>query len=132
MALVFLNVDLDIQSSSKLDGLAAEMGDAVYVLYCGPGANRGSRKKQQFLVVESARSHKTPEAAIRVLCRAVAKLSPKSRVIWDAARKSFNLGYDVTPEYGTGTVLLSPKTLELIQKLGGELVFTCYQLEPEW
>jgi hypothetical protein len=55
MSTKFLNVDLEIGSRAKLDPLAVEMGDQVFVLYSG------RMQGQNFLSVETNRQHKGPD-----------------------------------------------------------------------
>ena len=52
----FLNVDLEINSASKLDIVIAEMGKRVLVLRSGPA----SKPRRHLLVLESSRQHRGP------------------------------------------------------------------------
>lgn len=119
----YLNVDLDIESSSSLDSLAEEMGKAVLVLHSGPGMGR-----RHFLRLESLRWPDTPDAAARELCRAVERLSPVARRIWQRARRrEFNIGYELPAGVQAVQVTLPPDTVRRIVALGGTVAFTCYR-----
>src|SRR5215813_2934109 len=88
----FLNVDLEIQSASKLDSLVAAMGKRAHVLHSGPGS-----AGRHLLALESARQHKGPDATIHALCALVEDLPPAARRIWSRAIKEFDVGYELRP-----------------------------------
>ena len=118
----FLNVDLDIESSSALKCLADEMGSAIIVLHSEP------MRDKHFLRLESARKAVTPDGAIRNLCRAVERLSAQSRSVWHrASRKEFNVGYDLRAGCRAVEVALLPETVKRIAALGASVGFTCYR-----
>jgi hypothetical protein len=123
----FLNVDLDINSATKLDSLAAEMGKRVVVLHSG----RMSKAKRHLLILESSQEHRGPDATIHVLCGVVESLSPAARRVWNAARKEFNIGYELRPSERYSFFSIRPDTLERIAKLGAKLVVTYYRGESE-
>ena len=119
----YLNVDLDIVSSSSLDTLAEEMGKAVLVLHSGPFVGR-----QRLLRLESLRWSNSPDAAARELCRAVERLSPGARRVWERARcREFNVGYELPTGLLAVQVTLQPETVKRIVALGGTVAFTCYR-----
>ena len=121
----FLNVDLDIESRSRLDSLAADMGKRVFVLQSGPATNA----TRHLLRLECSRTHKGPDATIHTLCSAVEKLSPASRRIWDAARKEFNVGYELRSSERLSWFTLRPDTLLRVASLGASLTVTYYRAE---
>ncbi len=123
----FLNVDLEIESASKLDLLAAEMGKRVVVLHSGPT----SKARRHLLVLESSRSYKTPDTAIHALCGVIESLSPAARRIWTAARKQFDVGYELRPSERSSCFTLRPDTLERIANLGARLAVTYYRGETD-
>jgi hypothetical protein len=123
----FLNVDLDINSATKLDSLAAEMGKRVVVLHSG----RVSKTKRHLLILESSPEHNGPDAAIHALCKVVESLSPAARRVWHSARKEFNVGYELRPSESYSFFSLRPDTLERIAELGAKLVVTYYRGESE-
>ncbi len=119
----YLNVDLEIVSYGSLDSLAEEMGKAVLVLYSGPGKGR-----QRLLCLESLRWPNSPDAAARELCRAIDRLSPGVRRVWECARrKEFNVGYELPTGLRAVQVTLQPETVRRIIALGGTIAFTCYR-----
>jgi hypothetical protein len=119
----FLNVDLEIASSSSLEPLTDEMGEAVLVLYSGPGKGKGC-----LLCLESSRWPNTPNASARDLCRAVERLSVRARRVWDRARrKEFNVGYELRTGVRAVQVTLRAETVRRIVALGATVAFTCYR-----
>jgi len=99
------------------------MGKAVVVLHSGPGVGR-----EHLLCLESARCLNTPDSAARDLCRAVERLSPGARKLWDRARsKKFDVGYDLPADFRTVQVTLRAATVRAIVALGGTVAFTCYR-----
>jgi hypothetical protein len=122
----FLNVDLEIESASKLDLLAAEMGRRVVVLYSGPA----SKPRRHLLSVECSRHHQDPDATIQALCAVVESLSPAARHIWRAARKEFHVGYELNPAELASRFTLRPDTTARVVKLGAGFAATCYRGEP--
>jgi hypothetical protein len=118
----FLNVDVEIQSSSKLDVLAAAMGKRVIVLHSGPGSAR-----RHLLAIESSREHKGPDATIHALCAVVESLPPPARRIWNTSRREFDVGYELRASEQSSRFSLRPDTLERIAKLGAILTVTYYR-----
>ena len=118
----FLNVDLEIDSTTKLEPLVKELEDKVFILYSGPGPN----PKHHFLVVESKSEHKDPDSAIRALCSIVEELPPASRRIWAKAKKVFDVGYIFDPEGQSMGFSLETKTLQRITGCRAKLAMTCY------
>jgi hypothetical protein len=101
----YLNVDLEIGSYSSLDCLAEEMGNTVLVLHSGPSAGR-----ERLLCLEGVRWSNTPDAAARELCRAVERLSPSARGVWDRARRrEFNIGFELRTGLRAVQVTLHPE-----------------------
>jgi hypothetical protein len=119
----FLNVDLEIESASKLDSLASAMGERVIVLHSGVG----SKPKRHLLAVESARFLKNPDAAIHALCSVVESLPPAARRAWQAAHKEFDVGYELRPSERSSRFSLRPDTLKRVARLGGTLTVTYYR-----
>jgi hypothetical protein len=117
----FLNVDLEIWSASKLDGLSAEMGEGVSVHYCGPAP------KRHLLAVANSRYYKNPDSAIHALCKVIESLSPRGRRIWSASRKAFDVGYSLRPSERASHFSLRPDTLARVAALGATLAVTYYQ-----
>ncbi len=122
----FLNVDLEIVSTSKLDSLAAEMGDRVFVLKSEP-----PKPRHHVLAVESnrfnSRMSRMPDALIHALCSVVESLSPASRDIWQRAKKTFDVGYELRPSERFSRFSVRSDTLERVAKLGANLTVTYYR-----
>ncbi len=121
----FLNVDLEIESASSLDSLAAEMSRRVVVLHLGPAL----RAKQSLLVLESCRQHRNPDATIHALCAVIESLSPGARRVWDGARKEFDVGHDLRPSERSSRFALRTDTLQRMAGLGASLAVSYYHGE---
>jgi hypothetical protein len=117
----FLNVDLEIRSASKLGDLLAEMGGRVSVNYCGPAP------KRHLLAVANSRQYKSPDSAIYALCKVIESLSPKGRRIWNASRKTFDVGYSLRPSERASHFSVRPDSLARVAALGATLAVTYYQ-----
>jgi hypothetical protein len=120
---LFLNVDLEIVSASKLDALAAEMGRRVVVLHSGPASN----PRLHMLLLESSRYLRNPDAMIHRICAVIESLSPASRRLWKRARKEFDVGYELRGSERLLRFSLRPDTLERVAALGATLAVTCYR-----
>jgi hypothetical protein len=126
MAGRFLNVDLEIESSADLSVLVRDLGDSVMVLHHGPG-----KRAKNFLCLESSRSQRNADAAIRALATALSRLSEPGRHAWNMAEhKVFDIGYEVEPNHPPTTVQLRQETLAQIVKLGATLAITWYHPAP--
>jgi hypothetical protein len=119
----FMNVDLEIDSISNLDSLALEMGKRVTVLYSGAMGNL----KRQLLALETARHYKGPDATIQAFCAVIEKLSPASLRTWKAARKVFDVGYELRPGERLSRFGLRTDTLQRIATLGATLAVSYYR-----
>ena len=119
----FLNVDLEIESASKLDSLATAMGKRMVVLHSGPAL----RPKRHLLVLESARYLKNPDATIHRLCSIIESLPAAVQRVWRRARKEFDVGYELRPSERSSRFSLRPDTLERMAKLGAILTVTYYR-----
>ena len=124
----FLNVDLEVVSKSKsgLDFLVADMGKRVMILHVGPAAGR-----RHLLALEIRGQHKGPDATIHALCDVVERLSPASRRIWDAARKEFDVGFELRCTERSSRFTLRPDTLQRIAGFGANLAVTYYRGEND-
>lgn len=118
----FLNVDLDVVSSRSLECLAKQLGNGAMVLHSGPIGRR------HLLRVESSRSRRTPDSAVRDLCRAIEALPSEVRRVWDdAEKKEFNVGFELKTDLREVQVPLKPETVKRIAGLGATVAFTCYR-----
>jgi hypothetical protein len=117
----FLNVDLEIWSASKLDGLLAEMRERVSVRHCGPAP------KRHLLAVANSRYYKNPDSAIHALCKVVESLSAAGCRTWSASRKTFDVGYSLRPSERSSHFSLRPDTLARVSGLGASLAVTYYR-----
>jgi len=119
----FLNVDLEIESTAKLNSLAADMGKRVTILYCGPSGTA----KRHLLKLENSRQYKGPDAATHALCAIIESLSPAARRVWDAASKVFDIGYELRPNERASRFTLRSDTLQRVASLGATLAVSFYR-----
>ena len=91
----YVNVDLEIGSSRKLDVLAAELDKKLFLLYRG----RYGGLHRAHYETTSMRASRTPTGTILALVRVLKKLSPKAQRAWRAARvRDFNIGFQAAFE----------------------------------
>jgi hypothetical protein len=118
----FKNVDLEIVSRSKLHAIEAAVNDRAHALFSGP-----LRKGIFLLSLECNSYPKDADAAIVGLCTALDGLGKSERQIWDRAlRRTFDVGYGITPGCRGVHVALRPETLRRVTALGATVAFTCY------
>ena len=117
----FLNVDLEIQSTAKLDPLIKAMGERVLILHRGPGT-----LKRHLLTVEIWQ-HLDPDTTIHGLCELVEGLPPACRRIWNRAIKEFDVGIEQWPTERCSRFSLRPDTLLRLAALGANLTVTVYR-----
>lgn len=119
----FLNVDLEIESSSPLSPLEHELSNTTITLYSGPGP-----KKRHLLCVECALWPENPDQAISLLCEAIEKLSTRGRKSWERAKKKqFDIGFEMIPKTPMARTILNPESVARIVALNATIAFTCYQ-----
>jgi hypothetical protein len=118
----FKNVDLEIVSRSKLDAIEAAVNDKAHALFSGP-----LRKGIFLLSLECNSYPKDADAAIVELSAAVEGLGKSERQLWERAlRRTFDVGYGITPGSRAVHVALRPETLRRVTALGATIAFTCY------
>ncbi|MCD8535824.1 MAG: hypothetical protein LR011_13985 [Verrucomicrobia bacterium] len=123
----FKNVDLEIVSRSKLDAIEAAVDDKAHALFCGP-----IRRGVFLLALECNSYPKDADAAITKLCAAVEGLGKSERQLWERAlRRTFDVGYGITPGSRAAHVALRPETLRRVSALGATVAFTCYLDDSE-
>jgi hypothetical protein len=121
----FLNVDLDIESTTPLHPLAREFGERVSIMYSGRMNGR------HCLFVEIYCNHKTPEKTIHALSALIESLSPNGRRLWNAAkRKEFDIGFDARfSSHRANRFTIDAKTLRRVTELGASIAVTFYREE---
>jgi hypothetical protein len=122
----FLNVDLDIFSTVRLNKIVKAFGESVTVLYCGRRGNLFSAH------VETCDSgwRGTPTSLIRQLVALVKALPPAERRLWDQAKsREFNIGIEAASRSKFYEMRLSPRTLREVNSVNGTIIFTVYAPE---
>src|SRR5437016_4818202 len=119
----FLNVDLEIESTSSLRSLEAELGERVSIMFSG------RMKGRHWLCVEITARYKTLDGTIHGLCALIEGLSPKSKRLWDAARrKAFDIGFETRfSSHRANRFSVRATTLSRVGKLGAILAVTLYR-----
>ena len=105
-------------SSAKLDSLAAELGERVSVLFCGPKLEKVSSEPRDFHIHGD---FKNPDSTIHAAVRPGRKLFRwRSRRLWAKARKDFDVGYKLLPSERRSYFSLRPDTLARVASSGSE------------
>jgi hypothetical protein len=118
-----MNVDLEIVSRSKLDGIEKAVQERAHALFCGP-----VRKGIFLLSLECNRYPKDADAGIVELCTTVDALGDSDRRLWDRAlRRTFDVGYRIASGSRAVHVGLRAETLRRVTRLGATVAFTCYR-----
>ena len=74
--------------------------------------------------LEGSRDRNTADAAARVLCLVVERLSVRGRKLWNRAkRKTFDVGYELPPGARNVRIVLQRGTLKRIVALGATVAF---------
>jgi hypothetical protein len=121
----FLNVDLEVRSREPLDALAADLGEEVVVLYCGPWDHQTF-----FANFELASWGGGADSIVERFCYLLTGLDEAARALWDhALARSFNLGFESggNPRL---EVALRAETVRRLSELNAELVVTIYPPTP--
>ncbi len=120
---MFLNVDLDIWSSTSLDRLVASFGRHVLVLHVG----KEGRRYGAHLELATRRDSDDADKLIRRFVALVRRLRPASRAVWDRAqRRDFSIGIQAGANPFSYELPLQPATLGAIASLNARVVFTVY------
>src|ERR1700752_3499200 len=83
----FLNVDLDVDSTSDLQPLVNAFGKKVIVLHIG------RIRRTHGVRLELAKTTKSADATIRTFCALIEALPKAGRDLWIAAKvREFNIG----------------------------------------
>lgn len=118
----FKNVDLEIVSRSKLHAIEAAVDDRAHAIFSGP-----LRRGIFLLSLECNSYPKDANAAIVELCTAVEGLGKSERRLWERAlKRTFDVGYGITPGSRGVHVALQPETLRRVTAIGATIAFTCY------
>lgn len=117
----FLNVDLDIISTSALEPLAEALGGRVVVNYVG-------REKGRYSAHLSLASHgQSADSLMRKLAQLIDKLPPNGRKLWNSSvSREFNIGIQAGQKPLSHEIAIAPKTTQLLAKLGAGIVITTY------
>ena len=119
----FLNVDLEINSRSKLELLEVGLSKVAHALYSAP-----LRKGIYLLSLECNRYPKNADSGILALCDAVDELGRAERRLWDRAlSRKFDVGYSFEAGVRLVQAALRPETLKRVVALRATVAFSCYQ-----
>jgi hypothetical protein len=116
----FMNVDLEIVAREPLDAVAADLGDDVFVMHCGP-TERG-----YLASFEIPGNSADADTTVGHLCFLIESLGDEARALWNRARgRSFDLGYESgsCPRFVS---TLRAETVKRVAALEAEIVITIY------
>jgi hypothetical protein len=118
----FLNVDLDIFSSSDLQPLLDALERKVCVLHAG------RERRRHVAHLELGRRTKNADATIRGFCALIAALPPAARKVWDGARsRDFSIGVQAGRSPNSCDFIVEAKTVKAVADFGGRIVLTVYK-----
>ena len=123
---MFLNVDLDILSRSRLEPLVEALGDDVIVLHAGPeGRMHGAHVE-----LSKGSCGKNADSVIRGLVALVKTLPKGPRRLWNTANsREFNIGIQAAFKPRRFELRLQPETLKAAASINGRIVVTVYAAE---
>ena len=117
----FLNVDLDLISTSDLQPLVTALEPGLFALHVG------HEKRTYSAHLELSKFPKTPDAAIRSFAVLIQNLSRSQRKLWDTAKvRDLNIGVQSAMQPRTFEIQLTPDTLGIASALRARIVFTVY------
>jgi hypothetical protein len=119
----YVNVDLEIGSTRKLDLLAGELDRKLFLLYRG----RYGGLYRAHYETRSMRASRTPTGTIMALVRVLKRLSPAAQRSWRAARvRDFNIGFQAAAEPRVLEAAVDAEAVKEVAALGGRIVITMY------
>ncbi len=118
----FINVDLDLEGDSPLNGFFEFWGDHVFVLH-----HEGSEERGWFCGLELEASDHTAEEAIVGFVQLVERLPADLRERWNTLRKRhIDVGIQAGAHPRSWNFSIAPETLALLSEIGARLVCTVY------
>jgi hypothetical protein len=119
----FLNVDLDIWSSSPLEPLVKAFGRKVVVLHVG----KEGRRHGAHLELAASGDRDNADQLIRSFVTLVKKLPRSSRTLWNRAQvREFNVGIQAATKPFNYDLRLQQKTLQAMASVNARLGITVY------
>ena len=120
----FLNIDLDIEARVDLSPIIEEFGTRVSVM-------RYDKIDDIYIASFETRFSEENEI-IEEYIALINGLSPATRTIWDnCLRREFDIGYDSGDIPNNFRSVLSPKSIELIARVGGSIAISIYPPSSE-
>jgi hypothetical protein len=125
--ILFLNVDLDVESPFDLAPLVEALGERVSNLYTGPAtAGFATHLELSGDLVMPA----TADIAIRGFVTLLTSLPQSARELWDrATRKEFNIGIQAGTNPPAFEAHLEPATIANVARLGATIGLTIYAFD---
>lgn len=123
--IIFLNVDLEVESREPLDPLVKALGDDVLVMY--NGACRGHFLAAFELATGDGGG---VEETMDRFCSLLEHLGKRGRAAWRGAMiRTFDIGFESGTEPSHFRAIIHPATMKRIAKLDAALIVTIY---PPW
>ena len=121
----YITVDLDVWSRSRLEPLAAAIGERAGLHYVGPeGRVHGAHFGVRLYPDDDA------SRAIVALASVVRKLPAAARRLWDRAhRKEFNIGIQAAEQPHSFELAIEPRALRAVVDLDATVAVTIYAPE---
>jgi hypothetical protein len=119
----FLNVDVDVLSTSPLERLVTALGPRISVHYVG-------REGRGYGAHFSLYSPRTVDSAIRKLVKKIEELPRPARNLWKTARRRvFNIGLQSGVRPYSQEFEVTSAAVEAVSNVGGSIVVTVYAAE---
>jgi hypothetical protein len=119
----FLNVDVQVFSSTPLDSLAAALGREILVNYVG---REGRRYSAHFSLYHP----RNADAAIRRLAQLIRKLPKSARQLWsEASKRVFNVGFQSGHRPQSLETEISCAAVDVAASLGASITVTIYAVK---
>jgi hypothetical protein len=124
--MMFMNVDLEMESAGALSLLAEEFGRVLTILH------QGELEGLQHLLVEpDLGPDDDAEACVIYLCRLIEDLRPEARAEWDRCGiRLFDIGYSADGGVQIVRSMLRHETLQRVAGLGAGIMITLYPPHP--
>jgi len=119
----FLNVDLDIRSSSDLEPLVSAFGDKVIEMWVG----RVRRTYEAHLELGGSHLKQSPTSIILGFCKLIKALPRSKRKLWDLAKtRSFDVGIAAPSRNRHFWEVISSEAVSAAAEVGAQIAITVY------
>lgn len=128
----FLNVDLELESTSDLSPLTRRLGDQVCVLFSGWSGELYHLALEVSIETPPPSNGLDADARVRDFIGLISQLPPALRALWDGCRsRVFDIGFDAGTSPWPFRQTIAEATAQAISSVGAALRITIYPYTPE-